>query len=183
MDPAEQRLLSKKVFESERSVAKLLASPPLRQRASLLVEISVQQQYFKEKTWVIHLVPHLDVVRESLNHRLQTCPRTSEPQFPSYQPKPQPQLQFPSPSLAFIIFTISLPPNQLGHVSFQPVGSQPASAPSPFLGTCLALGGPSSAQQALGRRGERLPVLVRPLLGHRHPCSGWATAIPRGSAS
>ena len=69
MDPAEQCLFEEKVSDFERTVAHLISSHP-RQHTKYLEQISAQQQYFKEKPWVSHFVPHLDVVHKRLEQFL-----------------------------------------------------------------------------------------------------------------
>ena len=66
MNPAELQLFKRKVGEFENVVDHLVASPP-NLHARLQEEISILQQWFKERPWVSHFVPHLNVVRGRLN--------------------------------------------------------------------------------------------------------------------
>ena len=67
MNPAELQLFNRRVVEFEHLVARYMSCSP-KLRAELQREITVQQQWFKERPWVSHFVPHLDVVRRRLNN-------------------------------------------------------------------------------------------------------------------
>ena len=66
MDPAELRLFKQKVAEFERTVNLLITSHP-HQHQKHLRKISAQQLFFKDRPWVSHFVPHLNVVRKRLS--------------------------------------------------------------------------------------------------------------------
>eukprot|EP00064_Thunnus_orientalis_P010231 superscaffoldBa00001368_g10257 len=157
MDPAEQRLFSEKVSEFDSIVAKLIASLS-HQHTLLLEKIFVQQQYFKERPWVSHFVPHLDVVREKLNSFLQTD-SVSKPAPRSVRNQP---------------ITQSI---RHSFISLQPTCPEPAPAPNPFLRTCLALGSPRSICQ-IPRLRERKPSIS---LGHVTTMPGRSRVIPVSS--
>ena len=71
IDPAELYIFSLKVVEFERTVETLFFAH-VNEWTSLLDQLAVQQLYFKEKPWVSHFVPHLDIVLERLNRFMHT---------------------------------------------------------------------------------------------------------------
>ena len=85
MNPAELKLFKGKVAEFDHVVARLVASPP-KLHGKLHKEISAQQQWFKERPWVSHFVPHLKSVNERLRnfmHSSSVCASPVPSQFSS----------------------------------------------------------------------------------------------------
>ena len=151
MSRSERRLWKDMVGEFEETVDALTAAPP-HHHAVLLELISSQQQGFKEKPWVSHFVPHLLVVQERLDKFL-------HPERPKPLPVPEPE----RPQMTLLDYFC-----QEARKTFLRDNPEPPTAPNPFLGTRLALGGPRSLQKTSS---------VRPSKKSRRKARNWSRSL------
>ena len=59
--------------EFDHVVARLISSPPSHY-AKITLDISTLQQWFSERPWVSHFVPHLDTVKDKLRDFMDSVP-------------------------------------------------------------------------------------------------------------